>query len=58
MSVKEWRKFRDQAGVLLSMFDDVPESRQEEAWRIYRMWRDWKISFTEAKRRLKALASK
>ena len=54
----EWRRMRDQAGILLAMFDEIPESRRGEAWRIYHAWRDWKISFTEAKRRIKALARK
>ena len=58
MTVKEWRKWRDQAGILLSLFDLVPEERRNEAWRIYHLWHDWKISFTEAKRRIKALAKK
>ncbi len=58
MTLKEWRKWRDQAGILLAMFDDAPKDRRNEAWRIYHLWRDWKISFTEAKRRIKALAKK
>jgi len=58
MTLKEWRKWRDQAGILLSLFDLVPEERRNEAWRIYRMWRDFKISFTEAKKRILALAKK
>ena len=49
---------RDQAGVLLYMVGKVPKSRRDEAWRIYCLWRDWKISFLEAKRRISALAGK
>ncbi len=54
----EWRRMRDQAGELLFLVGKVPPSRRGDAWRIYHLWRDWKISFTEAKRRIKALAKK
>ncbi len=58
MTLREWRRWRDQAGVLLSLLDLVPEDRRDEAWRIYYLWRDWKLSFTEAKKRILALAGK
>ncbi len=58
MTVKEWRKLRDQAGILLGLMDYVPECRKGEAWRIYYLWRDCKITFREAKRRLKSLKSR
>ena len=58
MTLREWRKWRDQAGVLLSLLDLVPEDRRGEAWRIYHLWRDWKLSFAEAKKRILALAGK
>ena len=56
MSVKEWRKYRDQAGILLHLISLVPKDRREKAWRIYHEWRDWKITFSEAKKKLKELA--
>ncbi len=58
MSVREWRRRRDQAGILIGMIRDLPPSKQREGRRIYEEWRTWKISFTEAKRRLRALAKK
>jgi len=54
----EWRKMRDQAGELLFLVGAVPPSRRRYAWEIYHLWRDWKISFSEARRRIKALAVK
>lgn len=56
MRVKEWRKYRNQAGILLHLISLVPKERRSEAWRIYHEWRDWKIAFNEAKRRLMELA--
>ena len=58
MSIKEWRKWRDQAGELLFLMSRVPPSRRGEAWRIYHLWRDWKLSFAEARKRILALAGK
>ena len=55
---QEWRRMRDQAGELLFLIGDVPPSRRRDAWAIYHLWRDWKISFAEARRRIKALAGK
>jgi len=56
MKVKEWRKYRNQAGILLHLISLVPKERRSEAWRIYHEWRDWKITFNEAKQRLMELA--
>ena len=58
MSVKEWRRRRSQAGILIGMIHDLPPSKRGEGRRIYEEWRTWRISFTVAMRRLKALSSK
>ncbi len=54
----EWRRMRDQAGELLFLMSRVPPSRRGEAWRIYHLWRDWKLPFTEARKRILALAER
>ncbi len=58
MSVEEWRKRRNQAGILIGMIHDLPPSKRAECRKVYEEWRKWRISFTEAKRRLKELAIK
>lgn len=53
---REWRKRRDQAGILLGyVAKAVKASHGEEAWRIYEDWRSWRISFEEARKRLEKL---
>ena len=52
MTVKEWRLRRDQAGILIGYVLHAPKGKRGEAWRVYYMWRDWKISFREAEERL------
>ncbi len=53
---REWRKRRDQAGILLGyVAKAVKTSRGEEAWRIYEDWRSERIGFEEAKKRLEKL---
>lgn len=33
MTFMEWRKFRDQGGILLGLIDDIPDSRKKaEYW--------------------------
>ncbi len=53
MTLKEWRKWRNQAGILIDLV--VEAGNDDEAWRIYHAWRDFKISFEEARKRLKRL---
>ncbi len=58
MTVEEWRKRRNQAGILIGMIYDLPPEKRVEGRRIFELWRDWRISFAEARRRIKALAGK
>lgn len=53
MTLKEWRKYRNMAGILVSLV--VKAGNTREAWRIYDAWLARKISFEEAKKRLKRL---
>ena len=55
-SVEEWRRRRNQAGTLLYIIAGIPRSGRREAWRVYREWQENKVSYEEARRRLKALA--
>jgi len=56
MSYQEWRRMRDQAGILLGMVVEAQRAgRGEEAWRIYEEWRSWRISYEEARKRLEEL---
>ncbi len=43
---------RNQAGILIGYVLHAPKGKRREAWRIYYAWRDWKISFREAEKRL------
>ncbi len=53
---REWRRLRDQAGELYYMVIQAKKlGLREQAWRIYEEWRSEKISFEEARRRLKKL---
>ena len=53
---REWRRRRNQAGVLLArVFDAEDMGYGREAWRVYEEWRTGKIGFEEAKKRLEEL---
>ena len=53
---QEWRRLRDQAGELYYMVIQAKKlGRREQAWRIYEEWRSGRISFEEARKRLKQL---
>ena len=55
LSVKEWRRRREQASILIGYVMEAPRGRKREAWRIYREWQEGRITFTEARKRLLAL---
>ena len=53
---KEWRRLRDQAGELLYLVAKADTmSRGREAERIYEEWRNGRLGFEEAKKRLERL---
>ena len=53
---EEWRRLRDQAGILLGYVAKATRAgRGEEAWRVYEEWKNWRISYEEARRRLERL---
>ncbi len=59
LSTREWRKNRDQAGVLLGLVYKTPKGEaRERAWRVYEKWANAEISYSEAEKRLKKLAGK
>lgn len=55
LSVREWRRRREQASILIGYVMEAPRGRKREAWRIYREWQEGRMKFTEAKRRLLGL---
>jgi len=58
LSVREWRKRRDQAGELIHLVVQIPRGPlRKKAWEIYSLWQEEVISFEAAKRRLRELAS-
>ena len=52
-ALKQYRRLRDEAGVLLSYVVDAGNTR--EAWRIYHEWRDGKLTYREALKKLRRL---
>jgi len=52
MTIKEWRKRRNQAGILLSLVMEAPKEKRKEAQRIYREWQKGKITYKQAKKLL------
>ena len=52
--VREWRKDRDRAGILLYLVGKAGFSKR--AWSIYNKWLKYKISYREAKKKLEKLA--
>ena len=55
---KEWRKRRDQAGILIGhiyIIHRVAPDLEEEAWRIYEKWKNEEISFEEALKKIEGL---
>ncbi len=53
---REWRRLRDQAGELLYLVAKADTAgRGGEAERIYEEWRNGKLGFEEAKKRLEQL---
>ena len=53
---QEWRQLRDQAGILLGyVAKAVKAGKSDEAWRVYEEWKNMRISYEEAKRRLERL---
>ena len=53
---REWRRLRDQAGILLGYVVEAEEAgKGEEAWRVYEEWKNWRISYEEARKRLERL---
>ena len=58
MSLKEFRKQRNRAGILLGLvYDAMKQGRGEEAKKIYNMWRQGKITYRQALARLKKLVN-
>ena len=58
MLYKEWRKRRDQAGILIGhiyIIHRVAPDLEEEAWRIYEKWKNEEISFEEALKKIEEL---
>ncbi len=56
MSLKEFRKQRNRAGILLGLvYDAMKQGRGEEAKKIYSMWREGKITYRQARTKLKKL---
>ncbi len=54
MTLKEWRRYRDMAGILIDLV--VEAGNGDEAWSIYHAWRDGKLTYRQALARLKKLA--
>ena len=54
MTLKEWRRYRDMAGILIDLV--VEAGNDDEAWSIYHAWLARKIGFKEARKRLRKLA--
>ena len=59
-SLREWRKRRDQAGILIGYVFQTPKGSRlrEQAWRVYEDWQEERITFKEAEKRLRELAAK
>ena len=55
MSVKEWRRYRDQAGVLYVLMMEAPRGRRREARKIYREWQAGRLTFSEAREMLEEI---
>ena len=53
-STGEWRRNRDQAGILLGLV--LEAGNTGEAWQVYRKWANAEISYHEAEKRLRELA--
>jgi len=55
---REWRRRRDQAGILVGhiyIIHRVAPELEEEAWRIYEKWKVREIEFEEALKKLEEL---
>lgn len=61
LTAREWRRLRDQAGRLqfiLAEIQDSQPARLQEAEKVYKLWLNGKITYTEARKRLRELAGK
>ncbi|MCE4620440.1 MAG: hypothetical protein F7C33_05385 [Desulfurococcales archaeon] len=61
LSVREWRRIRDQAGKLQYIIAEIQERNPgslSEAKKIYRDWQAEKITYREATEKLRELAAK
>ncbi len=58
MTDKEFRKYRNQAGILIGLIVEIPREYRRTGWRIYEKWKNWKITYREAKQKLEKLAKK
>ena len=56
LSVKEWRRNRDRAGILLGLV--LEAGNTDEAWRVYKKWANAEITYEEARKRLRELAAR
>ena len=55
--LKQYRRLRDKAGILLSLVAKTPRGPlRRHAWQIYHAWRDGKLTYRQALARLKKLA--
>lgn len=53
---REWRRLRDQAGELYYMVIQAKRlGLREQAWSIYEDWREGRLGFEEARKRLEQL---
>ena len=58
-SLGEWRRRRDQAGILCYIIAGIPRGPlREQAWQIFDRWQEELITFREARERLRELARK
>ena len=58
-SVREWRRRRDQAGILIHYVVQTPRgsSLRKKAWKVFEEWQEERITFEEARERLERLAA-
>ena len=59
-TAREWRKRRDQAGILIGYVFQTPKGSRlrSQAWRIFRQWQEEEITFKVAEKKLRELAAK
>ncbi|MEB3760302.1 MAG: hypothetical protein GSR81_05580 [Desulfurococcales archaeon] len=58
LSLNEWRRNRDKAGILLDLVYNAQDGAKEKAWQIYKKWANAEITCKEAKKQLEKLAGK